>query len=817
MAGQDPKKLANENKLLKEQLDLLRSRNKLQDDSFDISASAVDSLKEILGIESRRSTFEAATLKTNKDINASILNQKTGLSDISNIQKQIQKNEDLLKKSKLVERGLLSSIGGELSKNGKIIEGRIKKQAEQNKQLSEYNKRIEEGVSIDMASYNQLKNKISLNEQLISQDFSKLSSLEQQVLLTQQNTKALEEQQNVREAEKGIQTQLETQIGLSGKLAGILGAIPGLGNSSAKALGEVTEELNKQVEAGGELPSRLKTLGMMASKTASSLAKGLTDPLTILTTIGALFLELDKAAGDFAKSQNMSYNDALKARESYSSMAVSSGDVSLNARTLMESQAAIGAQLGTNAELNKEDLQTFTKLREQAGYTNEELAGIQQLSLVNGKSLEDNTAEILGGAKAYASRNKLVVNEKQILKEISKASASLKLSLGGSANELARSAVQAKQFGLNLEQAEKMSQSLLDFESSIESELSAELLTGKDLNLERARGLALNGDAAAAAAEIAAQVGSAADFGKMNVIQQEAIAKAVGMQRDELAQSLIDKESLAKLGAKEGQTALEAYQAMKDKGMTEAQIAEKLGNDELAKQYEQQSNAEKFAQTIEHVKEIFVSIVDGPMGTMLNMLGKMMANAGVIYTVFGFIAAIMTGNMLMGLGKMIAQLGIALGLSTARAIAEVTAAEALTLGIATVAIVAGLATVGGLMYSMMKGNDVMSSPPGYGKRTLMGPEGAIQLNDKDTVIAGTNLFGNDVKSEPGKATQMGNKGEIKVKSEGGDMASVIAAINALANRPINVSIDGKKVIEATTGANPNTQGDANRKNSYKMS
>jgi uncharacterized membrane protein len=817
MAGQDPKKLANENKLLKEQLDLLRSRNKLQDDSFDISASAVDSLKEILGIESRRSTFEAATLKTNKDINASILNQKTGLSDISNIQKQIQKNEDLLKKSKLVERGLLSSIGGELSKNGKIIEGRIKKQAEQNKQLSEYNKRIEEGVSIDMASYNQLKNKISLNEQLISQDFSKLSSLEQQVLLTQQNTKALEEQQNVREAEKGIQTQLETQIGLSGKLAGILGAIPGLGNSSAKALGEVTEELNKQVEAGGELPSRLKTLGMMASKTASSLAKGLTDPLTILTTIGALFLELDKAAGDFAKSQNMSYKDALKARESYSSMAASSGDVSLNARSLMESQAAIGAQLGTNAELNKEDLQTFTKLREQAGYTNEELAGIQQLSLVNGKSLEDNTAEILGGAKAYASRNKLVVNEKQILKEISKASASLKLSLGGSANELARSAVQAKQFGLNLEQAEKMSQSLLDFESSIESELSAELLTGKDLNLERARGLALNGDAAAAAAEIAAQVGSAADFGKMNVIQQEAIAKAVGMQRDELAQSLIDKESLAKLGAKEGQTALEAYQAMKDKGMTEAQIAEKLGNDELAKQYEQQSNAEKFAQTIEHVKEIFVSIVDGPMGTMLNMLGKMMANAGVIYTVFGFIAAIMTGNMLMGLGKMIAQLGIALGLSTARAIAEVTAAEALTLGIATVAIVAGLATVGGLMYSMMKGNDVMSSPPGYGKRTLMGPEGAIQLNDKDTVIAGTNLFGNDVKSEPGKATQMGNKGEIKVKSEGGDMASVIAAINALANRPINVSIDGKKVIEATTGANPNTQGDANRKNSYKMS
>jgi uncharacterized membrane protein len=609
-----------------------------------------------------------------------------------------------------------------------------------------------------------------------------------------------------------LEEHINSTMGITGKLMKGITKIPIVGQfiDADNAINKMRES----VEAGG---GKLAALGAGFKSVGGDIVSGMTDPLFMLTGILKIFTELDKAAGDFAKSQNMSYNDALKARESYSSMAVSSGDLSLNARTLMESQAAIGAQLGTNAELNKEDLQTFTKLREQAGYTNEELAGIQQLSLVNGKSLENNTAEILGGAKAYASRNKLVVNEKQILKDISKASASLKLSLGGSANELARSAVQAKQFGLNLEQAEKMSNSLLDFESSIENELSAELLTGKDLNLERARGLALNGDIAGAAAEVAAQVGSAADFGKMNVIQQEAIAKAVGMQRDELAQSLIDKESLAKLGAKEGQTALEAYQAMRDKGMTEAQIAEELGDKELAKQYEQQSNAEKFAQTIEHIKEIFISIVDGPMGTILSMLGKMMKNAGVVYTVFGLIATIMAGNMLMGLGKVIAQLGIALGLSTARAIAEVTAAEALTLGVATVAIAAGLAAVGGLMYSMMKGNDVMSAPPGYGKRTLLGPEGAIQLNDKDTVIAGTNLFGNDVKSEPGKSTQMGSKGEIKVKSEGGDMSAVIAAINALANRPINVSIDGKKVIEATTGANPNTQGDENRKNSYKMS
>jgi hypothetical protein len=47
---------------------------------------------------------------------------------------------------------------------------------------------------------------------------------------------------------------------------------------------------------------------------------------------------------------------------------------------------------------------------------------------------------------------------------------------------------------------------------------------------------------------------------------------------------------------------------------------------------------------------------------------------------------------------------------------------------------------------------------GYGKRTLLGPEGAIALNNKDTIVAGTNLFGkgDDVVSTGAGKVQMGN-------------------------------------------------------------
>jgi hypothetical protein len=264
---------------------------------------------------------------------------------------------------------------------------------------------------------------------------------------------------------------------------------------------------------------------------------------------------------------------------------------------------AVGVALGSNARLNEADLVTMTKLTKQAGYTHDELIGIQKISLVNGKTLEDNTAEILGSAKAYAAQNKLVINEKEVLKEINKASSSLKLSLGLSTDALAEAVVKSKQFGLNLDQAEKIASSLLDFESSITSELEAELLTGKSFNFERARALALEGKVADAASEVANQIGSAKDFGKLNVIQQEAIAKSIGMQRDELAQSLIDKEALTKLSAKDGESAQKAFNRLVNTvGIEEAK--KRLGDEELANQFEQQSLQEKFSATIEKLKEI---------------------------------------------------------------------------------------------------------------------------------------------------------------------------------------------------------------------
>jgi len=362
----------------------------------------------------------------------------------------------------------------------------------------------------------------------------------------------------------------------------------------------------------GNPVSSIKQAGYFAKQLGTNLLSSVkaVDPLSLaLQQVVQAAMKLDNMSGDTAKSFNMSYSEAVALNGELNRTANLSGDAAVNTKGLNESLIAVGNSLGSNAKLNEQDLVTFTKLREQAGFTNDELAGIQKLSLTNGKSLEDNTEAILGGAKAYASQNKLLINEKTVLRDISKASASLKLSLGGSADALARSAVQARQFGISLEQSEKIASSLLDFESSISSELEAELLTGKNLNLEQARLLALNGDAAGAAAEIAKQVGTSADFAKMNVIQQEAVAKAAGMTRDELAESLIERESLAKLSAKEGETQQQAFDRLvKEVGLEEAK--KRLGNEQLATQFQQQSVQERFNQSIIKLQELFVGLAE---------------------------------------------------------------------------------------------------------------------------------------------------------------------------------------------------------------
>ena len=306
---------------------------------------------------------------------------------------------------------------------------------------------------------------------------------------------------------------------------------------------------------------------------------------------------------------NVSYKEAQNMRNELRNQALESGNTTANVKSLSESMVAINSTLGTNVALNKEDLNTFTELREVAGFTNEELMGMQSLSLATGKSLEDNTKEFMAQATQASLANGVLLNEKELMKEISKVSASTTLSLGKNPKELAKAVATAKSLGMEMSQLEGIADSLLDFESSIENELQAELLLGKNLNLEKARTAALNNDLATVAKEIASQAGSAAEFGQMNRIQQEALAKSVGMSKEDLAKTLFIQEQLA--GAT-GDEAEKREKLLNDRiaevGL--AQATKELENGSLENMENQASQQARMAAMVERISESFMTIAD---------------------------------------------------------------------------------------------------------------------------------------------------------------------------------------------------------------
>lgn len=366
----------------------------------------------------------------------------------------------------------------------------------------------------------------------------------------------------------------------------------------------------KQVNTGKFSEANMESQGISAGW--DSIGKKIASVATVLvifTELKALLSASDKAAGELAKGMNMSYGEAQKMRGELRAQAQESDNIFSSTEGLGESLMAINSTLGTRVMLNKEDLETFTSLREAAGFTNEELMGMQAITLATGTSLKDNTEEFLKQANKAAAANGVLLNEKELMKGIGDVSAATTLSFGKNPGLIAAAVATTKSLGMELATVEGLADSLLDFESSINNELQAELLTGKSLNLEKARSAALNNDLATVAQEISKQAGSAAEFGEMNRIQQEALAKAVGMSREDLGKTLFVQEQLA--GAT-GEQAEKRKKLLNDRiaevGIEQAQ--KELADGSLENLEAQASVSERMDATMGKIKDSFMAIAD---------------------------------------------------------------------------------------------------------------------------------------------------------------------------------------------------------------
>jgi len=217
-------------------------------------------------------------------------------------------------------------------------------------------------------------------------------------------------------------------------------------------------------------------------------------------------------------------------------------------------------------------------------------------------SLKDTNKAISAGIVAAQKQTGVQINARKVFQEIGKLSAGITSKFQQNPEALAKAVAQAKALGTSLETAEKVSESLLNFETSIENELKAELITGKQINLERARMAALMGDQKAVAEELSKQAVDFNTFSEMNVIAQKSLAEALGLSADQLSDQLFKQQYLNK--------------------SREEILA--IGGKEALQRMEQLTSQEKFNNAVDKLKDLLGNLVAGPLGLMLSLLSDML-------------------------------------------------------------------------------------------------------------------------------------------------------------------------------------------------
>lgn len=432
------------------------------------------------------------------------------------------------------------------------------------------------------------------------------------------------------------------------RLMGLSGALVSTLQSGMKKLGiesgfitDAIEESNTAMrdtaraiamgqKEGGTLNVLMAGLGPLAK----GFGRALMDPAAIIGMIVKKFGELDKLNTNFVRmtGQNVSYANAISTRFA-------------TAADIMGIMAEFTAETGLNAQaiFDEDTLARMAEAKNLLGLTNKEAAQLGTLSKVSGMNIEQSKEAIVAATNEFNAQNDAAVAHGVVLKDVLNTSDGIALAFGGSTEAIAGAASAARSLGMSLAQVDRIADSLMNFESSIEKELEAQLLTGNKINMSKARELALNNDLEGLSKELAANGASAAEFANMNRIQQQALAEALGMSKDELAKMLISQEQQADLTDE---------QRAKMRGVTVEQLQQMEASESLKLAFSKL--AEPIAKILTALTPIvnviakIVSAVAPVAGFLLPIVAVAKALGGSFLTIGGNIGAAAKGAKKFG-------------------------------------------------------------------------------------------------------------------------------------------------------------------------
>ena len=415
---------------------------------------------------------------------------------IQDLNKELIRGEDFIKKQEGAAAKLLDTIGGinqALKASGDYSE-KNKKQADLLADAGQASLKFAQSKSKkDKESFDKIVQKYKVYKDLGGEQIKELDNLIKQT------------------GEMDVQEGLLSRINISQD--------------------DITEALKDQVPFG----KQLSTLFSKKAKGAAKVAAGLTIGLSILkqfaaktAVIGEEFGTLGMQSGEFKSTLLSSEVGAQRLGMGIKDVADVTKELTTNfGFTNLEAANLSGKVLDTSKALGlstSESAKLFGTL-----------INIGGLSAETAEQFSESAAQL---AKANGAAPTVV------LKDLADSSETIAKFTGMTPDNLAKAAIQANKLGLSLKDIGGVAEGLLDFQGSLNKEIEASVLLGRNINLQKARELALNNDLQGVAVEITKQVGSEAEFNKMNLIQRKALAESIGLSVEQLSKVITNQDKV---------------------------------------------------------------------------------------------------------------------------------------------------------------------------------------------------------------------------------------------------------------------------------
>jgi len=430
------------------------------------------------------------------------------------------------------------------------------------------------------------------------------------------SNKALKVQKEQIKNDKKRTQAIEKNMGATGEIFKRLA-----GNRFFGSILNADEGLKSMREEAAKGTKGFKLMGKGISSAFKNLERG----TVILAAIGALIksikfvadlmLGANQQATNLARSLGSSVENANLLRQRFMEVRKETGTTRNNVENLAEATDQLVESFGYVKNFSTDTLNTQTLLTKRLQLSGEQAANFLFRVNAIGESAIGTVDTITQLGNEFVNNNGIAIRTQDIFKEISKTSEEISGYFGFNTKELAAGVLQVRKFGLNLEQANSVAKGLLDFESSIGSELEAELLTGKEFNFERARTLAMTGRVSEATEEVLKQMEGLTEEQRRSPIIMESLAKSTNLSVSELNRAYLAtkditaaQNELNRIKEEEGPAAARAF--LQKTAILQAE----------AKEIEERiSTSEKFNETLKDVKQ---QLMGAFSGELLRNLGK---------------------------------------------------------------------------------------------------------------------------------------------------------------------------------------------------